>query len=42
MKKLSKLFLSAFALIDLGNGLYTYSLVIDGKVIDTKNMVKGE
>lgn len=27
---------------DLGNGLYTYSLVVDGKVIDTKKMVKGE
>ncbi len=27
---------------DLGNGLYTYSLIVDGKVIDTKKMVKGE
>lgn len=25
---------------DLSNGLYVYSLIIDGKVIDTKKMVK--
>jgi hypothetical protein len=25
---------------DLSNGLYTYSLVVDGKIVDTKKMVK--
>ncbi len=27
---------------DLSNGIYTYTLVVDGKVIDSKRMVKGE
>ncbi len=25
---------------DLSNGLYVYSLIVDGKIIDTKKMVK--
>jgi hypothetical protein len=25
---------------DLSNGVYTYTLVVDGKIIDTKRMVK--
>ena len=25
---------------DLSNGMYTYTLVVDGKIIDTKKMVK--
>lgn len=27
---------------DLSNGIYTYTLVVDGKVIDSKRMLKGE
>lgn len=27
---------------DLSSGMYTYSLVVDGKTIDTKKMVKSE
>lgn len=27
---------------DLSNGLYTYSLIVDGKTVDTKKMVKSE
>jgi hypothetical protein len=26
---------------DLTNGLYSYSLIVDGKIVDTKKMVKG-
>jgi hypothetical protein len=27
---------------DLSNGLYTYSLIVDGKLIDTKKMLKSK
>ncbi|HYG50248.1 MAG TPA: T9SS type A sorting domain-containing protein, partial [Flavobacteriales bacterium] len=27
---------------DLTNGVYTYTLVVDGKIIDTKRMVKNK
>ncbi len=27
---------------DLTNGVYTYTLVVDGKVIDTKKMIKNK
>jgi hypothetical protein len=27
---------------DLSNGIYTYTLVVDGKIIDTKRMVKNK
>ena len=27
---------------DLSNGIYTYALFVDGKIIDTKKMVKGK